>query len=206
MNPIIKRVLLGLMGFTSALVAALSTMDGGASMTLAQIGNVPLVAWMMALTSGLAGSLGIKGEVSNKQLTSIAILFSVAILLAACATPEQKVIGDIATRNVVAQYIQAGKDIPKRRDEVSAALDSIESAMTLSMNSEDFVSLVEKQLSNKNMTPADKLLMTDILDLTRASVDIPKPEPGQIYEIAQRFIKQARFAVSLYDSTSNNAP
>jgi len=62
MNPLTKRVLLGLMGFCSAMGASLTTMDGGSSMTLAQLGQVPMVAYMMALSAGLAGALGVKGE------------------------------------------------------------------------------------------------------------------------------------------------
>jgi len=61
MNPIIQRLLLGLMGFSSALGASLTTLDGGAAMTLSQLGQVPLVAWLLSLSAGIAGSLGIKG-------------------------------------------------------------------------------------------------------------------------------------------------
>jgi len=62
MNPIIKRILLGLAGFASALGAALTTMDGGTTLTLSQLGSIPLVAWLLAFTAGISGSLGIKGE------------------------------------------------------------------------------------------------------------------------------------------------
>lgn len=61
MNPVIQRVLLGLMGFSSALGASLTTLDGGSTMTLAQFGDIPLVAWLLSFGAGISGALGSKG-------------------------------------------------------------------------------------------------------------------------------------------------
>ena len=54
---IIIRFLIGLAGMAGALGAALATMEGGNAMTLANLGDIPLVAWLSAFVSFVAGFL-----------------------------------------------------------------------------------------------------------------------------------------------------
>ena len=125
-------------------------------------------------------------------------LLLIIILLAGCASPEQKVLGDIATRNAVAQYIQAADDPKARADRIAGKLDQIEAAITLGMSSGSLKDLLEAKLMSGNLSPADRLLIKDVLELTTARLKEPKLPQGEVYAISQNFIKQARFAVSLY--------
>lgn len=59
MNPHIKRILLFIVGFVMALGGAISAMEGGASMTFSQLGQVPMVAWLFAIGAGINGVLGV---------------------------------------------------------------------------------------------------------------------------------------------------
>jgi len=58
MNPVIKRVLLFVMGLVMALGSSLSTMDGGAQITPSDLGSIPLMAWLFAVGAGISGAMG----------------------------------------------------------------------------------------------------------------------------------------------------
>lgn len=66
MNPIIKRVLLFIMGVVMALGSSLSTMDGGAAITPSDLGSIPLMAWLFAIGAGISGLLGNQSSASRK--------------------------------------------------------------------------------------------------------------------------------------------
>lgn len=123
------------------------------------------------------------------------------ILMSACAgTPEQKVLGNIAVRNAVAQYIQAGDDPQQRAADTAKRIDQIEAGLSVAMSPGDIRALLEAKLATDELSPADRLLMQDMLELTTARLKNPELPPGEAYKIAQNFIKQAKFAVGLYQS------
>ncbi len=68
MNPVIKRVLLFIMGLTMALGSSLSTMDGGTAITISELGSVPLIAWVFAVGAGISGALGNQPQSQKKAL------------------------------------------------------------------------------------------------------------------------------------------
>ena len=126
------------------------------------------------------------------------ILVISIILLAGCVTPEKKVLGDIVTRNAVAQYIQSADDPKARADRVSKKLDQIEAAASVGMSSGSLKDLLEAKLMSGDLSPADRLLLKDALELTTARLSVPKLPESDAYAIVQNFVKQARLAVSLY--------
>lgn len=130
-----------------------------------------------------------------KYLMMTVLLFG---LVACAGTPEQKVLGDIAVRNAVAQYIQAGDDPTQRAADTAKRIDQIEAGLNAAMAPGDIRALLEAKLATDDLSPADRLLMKDVLELTTARLEKPDLPTGEAYKIAQNFIKQARFAVSLY--------
>ena len=65
MNEKLKRVLFFLGGFMFAFTSALSTMPGGLDLTLAQVGQVPLIAWGLSIGGGITAALN--GKVKEGQ-------------------------------------------------------------------------------------------------------------------------------------------
>ena len=55
MNPKIKRFLVGIAGAVGALISSLASMDGGMTLTLAQLGVIPLIAWLGVLLAFITG-------------------------------------------------------------------------------------------------------------------------------------------------------
>lgn len=127
------------------------------------------------------------------------LFVGIILLFTGCAlTPDQQVISDIATRNVVAQYIQAAKDPAKRAEKLSQAVSRIEASIAIGMTKGSLVELMTSQLDNKDLSPADRLLMKDILDLTTAKLKNPELPDSEALGVVRNFIKQAKFAISLY--------
>jgi len=127
------------------------------------------------------------------------VLLLTVILLAGCAgTPEQKILGDIAVRNAVAQYVQAGKNPQQRAEDTAKRIDQLEAGLNVAMAPGDIRALLQAKFASDDLSPADRLLMKDILDLTTARMASPELPEGEAYKIAQNFIKQARFSISLY--------
>ena len=58
MNIMTKRIALFVMALVMALGSSLSTMDGGASITPSDLGDIPLMAWLFAVGAGISGALG----------------------------------------------------------------------------------------------------------------------------------------------------
>jgi len=127
------------------------------------------------------------------------LVLSIVLILSGCnLTPERQVIVDIGARNAVAQFIQAADDPRVRAIRIDGAINKIEKALTVGMDPADFIKLVEIEINSRNLSAADRLLVEDIWSIAKSSVDIPNIKPGRTYEIAQNFIKQARFATSLF--------
>jgi len=64
MNILIKKFMLFVSGLVMALGSSLSTMEGGSSLTISDLGSIPLMAWLFAVGAGIAGFLG------NQQQTN----------------------------------------------------------------------------------------------------------------------------------------
>lgn len=65
MNSTLKRLGLGLIGFVSAMSAALAAMENSNAMTLGQILEVPLQSWLLAIGAFMTGVIG-RHEVVKK--------------------------------------------------------------------------------------------------------------------------------------------
>lgn len=65
LSPIWKRIGLGLIGFLAALAAALAALEGGSAMTLSQMGQIPLLSWILALGAFMTGVIGKHDEVQK---------------------------------------------------------------------------------------------------------------------------------------------
>ena len=59
MNPHLKRTLLFISGFVMAMGSSISSMDGGATLTVSQMSSIPLVAYLFAIGAGISGVLGV---------------------------------------------------------------------------------------------------------------------------------------------------
>lgn len=64
MNDMISRILMFFGGFVLAFGSSLSTLPGGAELTLVQIGQVPLLAWVLATGAGIVSALD--GKILNR--------------------------------------------------------------------------------------------------------------------------------------------
>lgn len=62
MNVITKKIMLSVMGVLMALGSSLSTMEGGAAITVSQIGDIPVIAWAFAIGAGISGYLGVSAK------------------------------------------------------------------------------------------------------------------------------------------------
>ena len=58
MRILIKKIMLFISGLVMALGSSLSTMEGGADLTISDLGSIPLMAWLFAIGAGIAGFLG----------------------------------------------------------------------------------------------------------------------------------------------------
>lgn len=128
------------------------------------------------------------------------LMIALIVGMTACAaTPQQEIVGDIGMRNLMAQYIQRAEVPADRAASVSGRLDALEMAVSTSITSEGFLELIRDTFANEDASPADQLLVKDMMDLARAYLDAPDIQPGEVHAFAKRFIKQARFAASLYE-------
>jgi len=64
--PVVKRIALFALGLVMALGSSLSTLDGGTALTISQMGDIPLIAWMFAIGAGISGALGISPKDDEK--------------------------------------------------------------------------------------------------------------------------------------------
>lgn len=66
MSPLVKKLMYGFMGFLAAMASALAASDGGTTMTISQVGSIPLLSWILALGAFFAGVMGKHDEAKSK--------------------------------------------------------------------------------------------------------------------------------------------
>jgi len=138
-----------------------------------------------------------------KRLTlEVFVALTMLAIVAGCAierTQEQKVLSNIAVRNIFAQLIQRADNPAQRAELYAARLTQGESTLTSGMNDSALINLVSTVIGEKDLNQADQMLARDIMELIPLYFKVPEGKiPPSAYEIAQDFIKQARFAVNLY--------
>ena len=138
-----------------------------------------------------------------KRLTlEVFTVLTMLAIVAGCAierTQEQKVLSNIAVRNIVAQLIQRADNPAQRAELYAERLNQGESTLTSGMNDSALINLVSTVIGEKDLNQADQMLARDIMELIPLYFKVPEGKiPPSAYEIAQDFIKQARFAVNLY--------
>jgi len=88
---ILKRFMIGLGAMVMALGSSFTTMEGGATLTLSQIGQVPLMAWLFSLGTFIAGALN-SADLRVPKLaatsTMMVLLVLLIVPLAGCETAQ----------------------------------------------------------------------------------------------------------------------